>query len=708
MRTIPTDIQAHFSSQYGMEPVFLLYIDFDGDEKYYSTVEWDMDGTPVYGVVDVFEGFESISTIESLSQASKVSVTFIDQTGFFKDKFDNIKLYSEDVVCKLYLSYRGATEKMLLFVGDIDDNSIYNIDEKTLSIDIFYKLPDDPICYVPNIDDIPEEDSDYEVYKALLTGVAWPEVFGTVLNMSPARLIRAGELTVSEILNYISGSSPYAMQVKGEIIPALNTDDFYTCELVGSSGTEFVLRVVGKFTSLNTNAKTGVFQFYNTGWGGEDYELSQYWALNEEISNVTVNIGEYMVITVPDDVFIKHTYIQITLIGGSFSILKGICTEQEGNRCTLNIVQESYIGVPVTLQWAAKSFGNIYTVGVGSRLVLRDLATLSNTFIVDSKIGTTVSKVKILRETGFIDLPTSFWTAYNAAENAFWTGSPACRYIILTGDYHLYNESEEGINNDIKGDSGFYVDVSNTLDTDIEAVTHLMELYAGYGTDSGTIAAKDTDFAITQEEDIEQVVPEILWQRRRAARLTITESDEYELELINLDTTPDTVYDFDISKIDKNDPILFTYQPLEELKTRILANVQQNDHHINLKAVRKSNNVDVYSLKILEVDYYAFEDVDTAEADIEWWVERLSKPFGIIEFTGYIDAIGLEIWDRVTVDIGSITFKDITDNTPLTNILPTGTSINTFIGRIIYIDAKPVQGTIRFRIKLERAMGGET
>lgn len=683
MQTIPSALQTLLNTQYGIEPLLLIEMDFGDGTKQYSTKEW----STIYGAVQEFSDYQSAANSDSVATTSKVSVTFNDSTGYFKHIYDTVNMYSIPVT--VYLSAYGSSTHLLLFEGKIEDPISYNLDDKKLSFDIVSTLIDKDLGYVPTIEDIDVSDPNYNIFKYCLNNQMWPEIFGTLENVPLVPLLKNAYMTVQDDVN---APGPYSISLKGDLIRGYTTGTDYTFNIIGYDKEPYNMLITGQFSEITDNVGT---------FTAVDNDITKYWYTDVAATKVySADETTNMQLTVPSDVNLSNMYVQLDLDppeGNWVTYLTGVnckVIQQRGTKVTLNIPNGRVYGAVNKINWASKCVNDINTLNKGAKFYPVNM-TLQNTYLVACDEVTSITP-KLITESDFKEITnyTLYYTNGNDA-NALWnTPHPACSYVVI-------NESADDffIKTIDQNNLTFVADIVGKVSTDASSINDLLLRYTDFPALLTDVVPNSINFAILEEDNIVNILQEIAWQNRKVLR-TVIEDGEQKLELLNFVSSDKVNFSFTPQNIHSSNTSLIV-KNLDSLKTKVIATVQDQNYNKEPITLTKENNISLYGELKYEVDYYTFSTLANAETVLQWWVEYLSVPHKVLRFTGYMDAFVLELWDRVTINLGNITFKD-PGTVVHSNTLPLHESLNnTYTGRIVNITARPLEGLIDFEVQID-------
>jgi hypothetical protein len=704
---------AAFQEQQGLDLKFIVEVIWDEGEDpiMYSTCEYD--GLEVYPYVKEFGTFQSVSHVEGLGAVSSMEVVFYDQFGHFKEKLNNVDLV-ERATATVYLTLDGS-ELFDLFEGKISDSASWANNE--FKIEVLSENIDKEVGYQPSIDDVDETEPDYEfLERHLNTSSAWPAVFGTVKNYEIPIIWTQREAVTEEDISYEPGSDPPYYELKIDQHDDFTLDTEYFVNIVGKINSVFSILGYGVFTDNEDGDP--VFRLTKEGVHSNWYKNIAFTILDnngivgdtdQPTTRITIEPGPVTIDEVelhtlgPDGeettsvwlqfmkLEIRYSFMALSGPGASSKITLSKyvnCSRQQGNVITLN-ENLSLVGgaFDIYIRTVSKANDIIYQIPSGSKIyIMGDRIG----YAVDTKTDTVIDRIAIKHGDELVTIDPA---AYEVSTAALWIGThPPVKYIHMLGEVYMrYIEhyALEGNSNE-----GLLASAHNTYNSEAEAIAQL--------TDIPTIdlVPNETNFVYLSVEDAQDVVPEIAWQANKAVRYTRENNDDV-LELIDLtDTTTPAVYSF------TEDNILFGsveygFTSKDNLYTVFKASFQTNNLLKDLETIRMKKNNDIYGEEVLETDYYIFKSKTVAKQKLSWWKDKLSRFYYTIKLTGFMDAFGLEVWDRVHVSLDPSTFYDPADGTPYTHTHDADPQPIIGYGRIKEIAPDLTTGLVEFTIEVE-------
>lgn len=708
MRTIPPNMLAAFREQQGLSPKYIVEINWHDEETImYSTCEFQ--DLEVYAYVKEFGEFESVSHVEGLGAVSSMQIVFYDQFGHFKEKIDTVDFFAH-TTATVYMTLDG-TELYDLFEGKISDNAEWV--ENEFTIEVLSENIKKEVGYQPSIDDVDEEDPNYAAFERRLnTNSAWPSIFGTVKNYEIPIIWKQREAVTTEDVSYEPGGTPPYYELKIEDHEDFTLDSEYFVNIIGRANSVFSILGTGEFT--NNEDDEPVFRLNKTGITSNWYRNIAFTVLDDggitgetdqpatrlELAPGPLLIDEVELHTLgPDGEETEFVWLQFMKLevrysndligGGTYHVSKYVnCVKQQGNIVTLNekleIAEGSY---DIYIRNVTKANDIIYQIPSGSKIfIMGDRIA----YAVDTKTETVIDKITVKYGEKHETIDPS---VYEVKTDPLWMGEHSeVKYIHMLGEIYMRYVEHYALKDDVH--DGLLCSAHNSFNTEASAIQELT------GLTTIDTAPNNVNFAYTSVEDAEDVVPEIAWQANKAVRYTRQNNDDV-LELIDLTNTTDPpVFEFNEDNV-LRDSIKYGYSSSDDLYTVFKADFQTNDHEKDLKVIRLKKNVDLYEENVLDTDYYIFRSKAVAKEKFSWWRDKLSRYYHVVRLTGFMDAFGLEVWDRVSVNLDTTNFYDPTLGTPFTHTHTAEPETWVGTGRIKEIRPDLEKGLIEFTIEIE-------
>ena len=727
MRQISNTLLTAFQQAYNVRPVILLRVDWGSDVKIYSTQEVDSELGTVYPFVKEFSNFDALTRIDGFGATNSLTVSFFDQSGHFKEYFDTVNIY--DVNCRVYLSVFGSTEAALLFEGKFGTPVTYDPDTHVLSTTIESEDRNQQLCYTPSIDDVDDADTNYLRFEQLFTSQVWPDVFGNVAKMELKPLVTDLEFEVAEDLVAQSGVGSYTMKVRGDLLDTI-TNGSYVFNVIGSDSSAYNLLITGTLGGTTGNRTISFTNANVTNhWYASKFPIACE-RLDSFDSDDKIRLTRVRMTTETEPPWLVGMYIQLegthSWDGGSLTyrprvkVVDQVKNSPSDDYENTLIIPLTWVGPITQINYASISPSKPHTIKEGSTVVVHSWDK-RGIYVVDNKYYSDLNDIAIYlyfnTDDKYRRFPPFTYDVYStngSDSNKLWTGAiedhPPCTYVKF--DPEVFGRMIVTEKNLSKGEGGQKLDttvagdITTPYNTDSEVIENLLTRYTSLGfiTDGNP---KTCNFALTNEEDITTIVPEVAWQKNKAVRETV-EDNTFKVELIDLNNLGDSVFSFTADNI-HSDPITLSFTQKEDLKTVFKVTIKKNDETLDLVKMVKKSNISLYGkTDPFTIDYYAYNTMAEARENINYWIDKLSTPYLEAEFTGYLDAIALEVWDVVDIDFGTINFYDPERGLPYDNYTTVYDSNIVVSGQAVIreINIDIQTGLIKFKVQfLNKTIG---
>ncbi len=689
VRSISANAQAKLDQNIGTEPVVIIEIQWIDGGSIYTYADKDLgagEGKILeIGGLDntiVIQGVQSGTTGDSQA----VSVTIDDIDGTIKDIMDSHDIHKEPAW--VYQSFQGidASDKFLIFKGQISSPLQWNEGDRTVTFDILTRLEDAEVGFST-------EEGKFPTSPEELLGQPWPLVFGTV-KLCPAlktRTPRKGLLkTGFGIRDYmlapkaeqvdriccpvhfagfsISGSSVLGYKVlptykvdvacdctKRANICKLNvklaeqiTHEFNTIEILDGNfpqGIEVVLEIKGAHL-------TGSF-------AGTESNPSTTFNITKRVHPKTV-LGDPIIPEIKDfsciqvfDPFFGATDITAQLeaqsAGVERCILDEVCTEFEDNfRGYYNRVggpQEKNSG-DYLAQFEEAGF---YWAEPGAEVTL--VGDDEIVYIVNL-LPATVHHVKA-------------WRTFTTSGLRQLTSVPRDKYTVRQSDFNGYTVTElvfdkplsslgEGWEDDI-----FVTQTSTVGPNTVDIMEFLINKYTSFSFDATFADVKTKidnypmNFLVPGRMNIITLLQEMSWQARCAILLR---NDEFTLRyLAEEPVEDDTITETDVLA----NSLILDHTDTEDLVTKFIAEWRPICNLEDPYKVILRYNVKRYGLQEETFDFYTYNIRELVIKSATFWLIRMANTWRKIICKTPVSKLVLETLDGVFVTLDDIASEQI-------------------------------------------------
>ncbi len=426
-----------------------------------------------------------------------------------------------------------------------------------------------------------------------------------------------------------------------------------------------------------------------------------------------------------DDAFIQFMVSRVSYDLSGFGTLKNNVkvVDQTGNICTLD---RHIIGTAGTVTngvvlWSKKTLAQVYKIPAGTRIYDMDD---TEKYVLDLKENTVIQDVFIDTGDGFKAINQS---RYSVKNNTATTTAASGDFLVNTGQsadiwvksadsqlpgayswieieaeiYQRYLEGyeEDGVVAELWGIA------KSTVDKNDDVIEYLGRKYSNLDPDSGNdlvsdTAPQDVNFAYLEQEEVLDVFPEIAWQGEKGIRRSINSSGENTFDLLSISTPTAPVFAFTDSNV-LSGSVSYSFTPFDEVITQINATAIGRRYNVEPTAGGRKKNKIKYGEKPYDADFYIYVNKSDVSATLDFWINRLSQVRRTVGFSGFLDAFGLEVWDRVSIAFSDPTFYDTTKGVPFNNVhaaTPISWQSEGFVREII---PRLQEGLVDFIIELD-------
>jgi uncharacterized membrane protein YgcG len=181
MRQISDYTMAILSQTQGLEPINIVDIYWNIDNP---TAVWRYSDRMLEGLAGrilELSNLENVVDITGNTNSQAVSLRIDDSDGSLKGVFDTSDIHKRRVTILQYFLGMPVEEAFIIFEGEISSPIVWKESDRTLSFQVLSKLEDQEIGFSV-------EEGDFDAVPQNLMGVAWPMIFGTVIQMKPIRV----------------------------------------------------------------------------------------------------------------------------------------------------------------------------------------------------------------------------------------------------------------------------------------------------------------------------------------------------------------------------------------------------------------------------------------------------------------------------------------------------------------------------------------
>lgn len=674
MRTLNAAVKAELNKQYGVEPLFIVGIQWDGDleETFYCSQE--IPALSAYNFIKSYSDIQSFFAGDGYGSITSVDVDFLDDYGHFKTKMENF--VPLDNKASVYITAYGLEEKTLLFEGKISFVQ-WEESERVFKTTIELVNEETLVGYTPNILDVSPNDPNYASYMKQLITQPWPIVCGSVRKMPLTKVANAPMGKLKEKVDYDPNQQIYNLTFEaGHSFTEGNVTK--TLLVIGQSQYFFSYKVTGTFgpyveneeITFTYNKSTTVLNFYDA------------WPASL-VDSTHLAIG-----TPSDFPWVRNMWLHLT--DPEYGVVKTQAISQIDNIVEINVPIPVHF-VVTSIDWARKITGHVKSYAEGTTFILADWLP-DRRYIIGTDTDVTVSKLMTKFEGAYQRVPASM---YEIKTGAPWQGAPNCTYLELNEKGHLlvyetWHSGSQGSQSEL-----FFVNASTPRNTDQKVVNHLIEKYEGRVVNVFDSSPRTVNFGLLQTVALKEILNQVLWQSRKAYQ-----SSGEDVNLIALDQRQAPKHTFNQDNIFEKS-VTLSYTHLDDIFTVMDFTVWDNDWSTNEKKLRKITNVNLYGKRILESEIYIFNDMGEAENTLDYWSGQLCDRWHKASFVGFLDGLHLQVWDTIQIDFENIAFYDVNDGSPFEVLPPSSANGQLLSGKAIIeeINVKANAGLIEYIVR---------
>lgn len=662
MITLPGSLNTEIKKLYGVNPLIVIEVDWANDTtgsvvtNRYSTQEFS--NLTTYRYIKEYSDVEIVNHVQGLGQVNSITVTAIDDFGHFKGRMDSKNVYRIEQVARVYLgaatSATTISSLMLLYTGRME-----NVEWKELNKEVSFDIVSDPldvvIGFTPNIEMIDPED---KLLQGWLNPKTWPRVYGTVKHFEAIPLTTINtQIEVQEVTTQRTDGEGTVFE---DIVVNDDIEGFVELDTPGGYwifAKDDILDTSGSFTSNDGDIVYQPTAITNRLWVP---------GAPVAVTRVGFNLIEF---DTPPPIPLKGMMLDLLFNLAVVSVNLIVRVTDTGVvdgrfRARLNVFM---FGVFTPLVVAAgKNLFSPTDIGKEYRIMPKD-QEIFQSYIIDTKEDVTVDLVQTEDEDGLHLIPdTEYEVKTTTSDGRFWDAvegfdeHPNVTYLQMTPTsfFDFFEDFVAG--GGIK--EGLLVDMTSTINTETAVLTDIINL-AGENIDTSLISTNRlVGFVLEEEEDFLDIIADIAWQGAKALR-----HHDDKIQVIDLFALPSS------SKTIKDDEailnsLIYNFSPVEEIFTKFKISLQTNDFRDELIEFTEEKNTDKYKERVFETDFFIYENRDTAQEVITYWVDRLSEAYHQLEIRATIENLALEVWDTISIQLGNLKFQDPSE-TFLTNVI---------------------------------------
>ncbi len=181
MRTISPAGLAKLQQQYGLEPINIIEVDWNGSPRSYAdkTINAQIPGK----ILQLGE-LDNVVDVNRSSSSQSINVVLDDTDGTLKAIMDTTEIHQINARVYQYFSGMSLSDKFLIFAGKVSSPINWSEADRTLIFDIVSQIEDLEFGFSP-------EEGEISGLPAEMVGKPWPVIFGTCVDVPAAKITKA-------------------------------------------------------------------------------------------------------------------------------------------------------------------------------------------------------------------------------------------------------------------------------------------------------------------------------------------------------------------------------------------------------------------------------------------------------------------------------------------------------------------------------------
>jgi len=676
MRSISVDALTKLAQKKGVEPIFIIEIDWAGNGHPISYADRTI-GSIKGRILEVGE-FDNIINIDS-SNSQQIAVTLDDTDGTIKAILDTNDVQQRPVSVYQFFDGLDLSDKFLLFQGKLKSPIIWSEGDRTVSVQVEAQLEDNEFGFSA-------EEGDFDFIPKALIGKPWPVIFGKALDVPALQVKPAVSGTTLAGVGIVSGAAEQKGADLGQSNCGLGQQlglasirisllDIAGVAWRAAKDSKRADEMQAQANDMRAQSSTAVFS----------YQLQQGCALQQR-QNVLDNANDTGLGSNPLPIlgledFPQNTTIRLNINGGLFTgiaradgfhissrkhvdnddkvegivgaIASDACNQQPstGN----NNFHES-IDMPDGTTVESTGFfvctdsqnstqpdqiAQHFWADAGSRVVMDSDEPI--TYIVSITPGTV--------------LAVKAWKTLDGDKRLI--NVPPDQYTVRTTNYGPVTAVEVVMNRPLSTlvDQGWSDDVFVTFESTIgpntvDILEYIIQRWTSLTHDTTTFDAVETKLeqfpmntAFLERENTIDVIKRIAFAARCAVWI-----DNGEFKLKYLAEEPDADDTITVSDI-ANKSVEVALTPTEDIVTKLtiewrLSWADETPEHTILR-----HNIAKYGTKADDFDFSLFNQPDVVLHGATFWMIRKANTWKRIRFKTYLTKLNLETFDTVLLDL---------------------------------------------------------
>jgi hypothetical protein len=679
MRTITAAAQAVLDGKTQIEPVVAIDVQWTLDGKWYQYAEKDVGS--VKGVINQVDGLDNVIVIQSVAtgtagDSQSLTLTLDDTSGEIKDLIMGNDVHKRSV--KVYLYLEGTdfdTDRIWLFTGELSTPIEWDEGTRTVTLNVINKIEDASVGFSI-------EEGDFFLPPQELVGVPWPLCFGKCINIpalrvkSPIRgILKTGFGIADFILPHLAKqieavccplvfNGYRAYNDPGSIYHSLKIEATYVvdaacwCKKVADAAAAreaYELQKQYEYEELTISGGEAFPQQRRIWLEVDGAKIYGYFKGTTYSPSETFKVLKYVHPKV-DEVEIPQYYHRFQFCSALASRFIGLVGEEQ--RPSYREPSPLGLGVPnCDNQGGAESDNtgwdyvasypraDFFWVQPGSEVYQADAQ--GDSVHVVNLLPSTIHRVAGWKQydMGIRELatiPPSYYTTRVSNFNGY-----LVEEVVLEKNLRYYDEGWEGDKIYVSFTSSIGPNMVDEMIWLINKYTDLSYDAANFAEVKSKLAVYRNNYPILERKNILEVLRTMAFNNRCALILR-----DNEFKLIYLSEEPTSVM-----TITEDDIVPKTlkigHTNTEDLVTEVHG-VWQDDYAYDPKKYISRYNVKKYGTMKETFEFPCFNIYPWVVKSNTFWMIRMANTWKRITFQTYMDKIGLEVLDCITVNISNL------------------------------------------------------
>lgn len=649
MRTLTANTLAKVATPLGTEPIIVIKIDCGGIH-YYA----DKDLSFAVKKILTFSGLQQQTKIGKMGTVSSASITMDDTDGSLKAIMDAYLMDGSPAT--IYHHYEGnlITDLTTLLDGRIEGPVIWDEGERTITFDISTYIRSSEVGFALDDDQISGQCED-------VAGVAWPLVFGTVLNLKALQVVCHNMTVTTDFITRNMAS----FDVEDASIFQDNTIIDVVISGIIFRGKFDASLVKNRFYITKVNVPRVENLTFAVRPPGDVDENNPYvaWVGTGQIPSA---VGHYFMMQSGNTIVINHVSKSD---GNKLYFDQPMQDEAQSHFLADDTTMIQEVNFMIPENWASyypapKRNTDVtaisYFIDKGAPVMLLD-ANITDTYIVNLIPGSTILSVKAKRmvngEEVLVPLPTSYYTK----RETYTVGGQSVTAITLV--HPLEDYPTLGWKNEL------YVSVTSPIGPNTsDIIKWIIENYTNLTQDAATFASVATDlikypshFALFDNQDALQLVESIAWQARCGL---VINSNSIKIRYLSKEPASDlTIAEAQIEL----KSIKLTTTATGDVVTRLIGKWNKSYDEDEDHQVVYSNNQNLFGLITQEYDFFIYNIESLVRKSVDFWGYRYSNIWRKIQGATFLRTLSLDVLDCLTCALADTsilggTFKSVIED----------------------------------------------